>query len=99
MPGRKLCARVQTFTIGATSLASACDFFDALRALRPTLVMDDGIYRGRIKVAATDPTSFRSWTRWKTTQRPVPREPARLELDGRCYLPDVAAAPPAPGPA
>lgn len=87
---------VQTLTFGAASLASACDFFDALRPFGPTLVMEDGIYRVRVDLDATDRSIHRILDALETHVTAHAPGPARPELDGRRYLLDVADAASAP---
>jgi hypothetical protein len=91
LSGRKLSAAVQTLTIGATNLASACDYLDALRAFGPSLVLaEDGHYRVRINLDSSDRGIFEVLDSLEDHVSDRTSGPARLELDG--YLLNVPNA-------
>ena len=88
---------MRTLTIGAASLASARGFLDALEGFQAELVTaSDGTYQIQISLDETNRSAIEVLNTLEQVVTERASGAARLELDGRSYLMDVADTEPAP---
>jgi len=86
---------MRTLTIGTTSLASAQGFLEALEGFQAELVTThDGNYQFQISLDETNRSAIEVLQALEQHVTERASGTARLELDGRRYLMDVADAEP-----
>lgn len=86
---------MRTLTIGAANLASARGFLDALDGFQAKLLStSDGTYNVEISLDETNRSAIEVLNTLEQHVTERASGPARLELDGRNYLLDVADAEP-----